>query len=208
MTESTSMYGAESAPDTGGEEVQNSAAFGIKQSFDSELEAIRNSHSLNEEGKVAAIAEAYVGAEKRYNAAIEQEEQEAAERVAAAEKDLFKLTTGHADYRAALDRAEYAGFGEPTEVRDQELTRMLDRAALVGDETQAMAVFHIAVERGQNDLIERYLETRPEKAKLADRLMKARDSQERVRQATGWARSFPLRKPPELNSAVASRARR
>jgi hypothetical protein len=78
---------------------------------------------------------------------------------------------------------------------------------LSGERT-ALAIFHLAVERGNEDLIKHYLEVRPEKAKLADKLMKAQESQERVKQATGWARSFPIRKPPELNSAVASRAGR
>jgi hypothetical protein len=202
MTDDASHAGA---TDSRGEALEPTAAHGVKQAFDVELEVIRNSHHLNEEGKQAAIAEAYVGAEKRYQEAIVREESEATERVVAAEDALFKLTSGHADYRAALDRAEYAGFGEPTEIRDQELTKMLDRATLVGDEKQAMAIFHIAVERGSEDLINRYLERRPEKAQLAQRLMEAQESEQRVREATGWARSYPIRKPPELNSAVASR---
>src|SRR5215217_5775297 len=137
--------------DAGAEGVEASAAFSVKQAFDAEVAAIRDSHHLNEEGKQAAIVEAYVGAEKRYNEAIERQESEATDRVVAAEQALFKLSSGHADYRAALDRAEYAGFGEPSEVQRAELTRMLDRATLVGDEKQAMAVFHIAVERGMED---------------------------------------------------------
>lgn len=188
-----------SGTDTGGEEVQNSAAFSVKQSFDAELAALRDSHTLNEEGKQAAIAEAYTRATERYNEAIEREEREAADRVVAAEQALFKLTSGHADYRAALDRAEYAGFGESSEVQRAELTRMLDRATLVGDEKQALAVFHVAVERGNEDLINRYLERRPEKEKLAARLMEAQESEERVKKATGWARGFPIRTPPELD---------
>jgi hypothetical protein len=208
MTENATHGGGDTGA-TGAEGVEASQAFQVKQSFDAEVAAIRDSHNLNEEGKQAAIAEAYVGAEQRYNAAIEKEEQEAAGRVAAAEQALFKLTTGsHADYRAALDRAEYAGFGDPPEVEQQKLTRMLDRATLVGDEKQAMAVFHIAVERGMEDLVTRYLEKRPEKAELADRLIKAQESEQRVKQATGWAKSYPIRKPPELNSVVAGRARR
>ena len=192
-----------SGSDAGGEGVEASAAFGVKQAFDAEVAAIRDSHHLNEEGKQAAIAEAYVGAEQRYNEAIERQESEATDRVVAAEQALFRMTSGHADYRAALDRAEYAGFAEPSEVQRAELTRMLDRATLVGDEKQAMAVFHVAVERGNEDLINRYLEVRPEKAKLAARLMEAQQSEERVKRATGWARSYPIRRPPELNSVQA-----
>jgi len=201
MTESAS-YGADSGGDSGGEGLEPTAALGVKQSFDAELEAIRNSHHLNEEGKQAAIVEAYAGAEKRYNEAIETQERAATGRVVAAEEALFKITSGHADYRAALDRAEYAGFGEPSEVQRQELTRMLDRATLVGDEKQVMAVFHIAVERGMEDLINRYLEIRPEKARLAAKLMEAQESEERVKRATGWARAYPIRRPSELNNSA------
>jgi hypothetical protein len=199
MTESTGhTSGSAIGPD--GKAVEASAAFGVKKSFEAEVEAIRQSHSLNDEGKQAAIEKAYTRAHNRYNEAIERQEAEATQRVVAAEEALFKISSGHADYRAALDRAEYVGFGESSEVRQVELTRMMDRATLVGDERQAMAVFHVAVERGLGDLINRYLEVRPEKAKLADRLMKVQESEKRVKNALGWARSFPIRQPPELNA--------
>src|SRR5215212_10735800 len=93
MTESTSMY---SGSDAGGEGVEASAALSVKQALDAEVAAIRDSHTLNEEGKQAAIAEAYVGAEKRYHEAIEREESEATDRIVAAEQALFKLSSGHA----------------------------------------------------------------------------------------------------------------
>jgi hypothetical protein len=46
----------------------------------------------------------------------------------------------------------------------------------------------------------RYLERRPEKADLAARLLEAQESEERVKNATGWARAYPIRRPPELKN--------
>src|SRR5918994_3648083 len=93
-----------SSSDVGGKAPQQSAAFGVKQAFDVEAETIRRSHHLNEDGMRAAMEEAYEGAVWRYEAEIEHE---ATERVVAAQTALFRLSSGHDDYRVALDRAEY-----------------------------------------------------------------------------------------------------
>jgi hypothetical protein len=160
----------------------------VKQQLDAELEAIRESENPDPR-------------EKR------QAEATAAERVRAAELDLFKVSSGHAEFRAAYNEAAFAGFGEPREVWEAELDRMLARAETTADEKMADAIFMLSIEEGFDAIGEKYLARRPDKQKRVGALTVALEEQKRVNSEIGWARGFPLRRPHEYDERLSDKER-
>lgn len=188
------------------EQPQSTETGAIKTSLDSTLAAIRES-AETDQAKAEAITRAYDQAEQRYEQAIQRAETTAAERVQKAEQDLFKVSSGHGEYRAAYNEAAFAGFGESREVWEAELGRMLERAEKTGDARMADAIFQLAVEQGFDELGEKYLARRPDKQKKVAGLTVALEDQKRVEQETGWARSYPLRRPHEYDSRFSTEER-
>jgi len=182
----------------------------VRREFDREVEKIRGYADLTPEAKARRMAEAYERAEADYRQAIEDQEREAAQKVARAEKKVLGMRlpmsasdaeaeTFRMSYRDAYEKAHYAGYLEENpQATQEELARLLQQADNSGDSQLADAGFHVATLKGIREVADAYLESRPAQKRVWEEFVAAKREEEEIKNELGWARSFPLQRPPEL----------
>jgi hypothetical protein len=168
----------------------------IKQR-NAEVERIRGYGDLTPEAKERRIAEVQTRAQAEYQEAIASREREIAQRVEKAEKELFRFRypplaseAEKAQLRAlrrqAYDEVSFAATlsEHPIEI-DEKLEGFLERAERTGDEELALAVFHIATEKGSRKVTDAYLAGRPQEKQRWEEYVAARGEAERSRGIEG-----------------------
>jgi hypothetical protein len=139
-----------------------------------EVEQIRGFVDLTDEAKERRIAEVNEKANAEYAEAQERQKQAREERLRSTKKSLFAVNDDvnataaeraqiHAAFRQATGDVFLATMdsgASPGGVQD-ELAHLLERAERTGDTLLAKAIFHEAVDRNLQPIIDSYLENRP-----------------------------------------------
>lgn len=190
----------------------------IKRDLDGKLEQIRNHPDYSPEAERRYIAEAFEEAQADYREAIETQEREIQERVGKAERALFETPYPYAAsdvekaQMRALRRAAYNDVyysthdfgGEDPGYTERELERLLERAERTQDPELANAVYHVATEKGERSVADRYLEGRPKARERWEEYVAARTEAESPERKLGHAMGFGLMRPPELEGDFGS----
>ena len=208
------MAGVEAAAQDGEEAIEHpefdKQIAGLQAKVDMKAEEIRTDASLDDGEKSRQIQHLYNEAKEAKQVFEKRYEQQLAEESAEAEKKVFHVIPSERDsVRAAYNEVYNAttlgfesGDGEGISYAREELERLAERAVRTGDTALAKAVFHVATERGEQSLRDRYLASHPEKQRAWEdytakrrKLADFQNPQERLwRNLTG---SWALRKPPE-----------
>jgi hypothetical protein len=137
-----------------------------------EVEQIQGFVDLTDEAKERRIAEVNERANAEYAEAQERQKQARKERLQSTQKAVFGVvddataTTAeraqiHAAYRQAAGDVRWITMDESPGEAQEELGRLLERAERRGDGLMAKAVFHEAVDRNFQPIIDSYLGNRP-----------------------------------------------
>jgi hypothetical protein len=182
----------------------------LQQGLERRAELIRNDQTIDSTERRIQMQELWDKAVEARAQLTEIYERQLEEDSADIEKRVFYTIPSERDsvrsaYNDVYDRTALAyesGDADGISHAREELERLYERAERTGDSALLKAVFHIATERGEHALRDRYLATHPEKHKAwtdyvstRQRLAHCKDPGERLwGSLTG---SWMLSKPPE-----------
>ncbi len=157
-----------------------------RQEFSERAERIRSDRDLSGKAKRRKISEAYEEATRRHQELVGQLNKAADKEIRDLERSVFAISYPHEAntwrdreaVRQSYRDAAFRAFGAST----QDLDRMLHRAERVGDKQLGRAVYHEALERGINSVMETYWELHPE---TKDRYSRYAARQGRARRRIG-----------------------
>ncbi|KHL19584.1 hypothetical protein CLV56_2825 [Mumia flava] len=170
--------------------------------FDETVEGIRRDRALSDEGRRVRMAQAYLEAADKIDAARTKHEAAVADRRRKLEASLFG-SQGSADpssaisYRDALDRVDALPRGEQGE---RQSSKLFDRAVMTGDEQLQRALLFRGWREGWDDVVNGYIAQRPgaqDSLRELGGLIEAADSREG---RLGITAAFRVPKPTELGS--------
>ena len=140
-----------------------------------EVAKIRGFVDLTEEAKERRIAEVQERARAEYQQALEDQEQERAERLQRSKRAVYRVPVPaiateaeaaqiRAAYRAARSDIEAMiapALGTDPAYVQTELERFLEQAELTQDPELARAAYHVAINHGVQSVVDSYLSSRP-----------------------------------------------
>jgi hypothetical protein len=162
---------------------------------DAEVEWINNSVDLTPEAKQRRVAEVRDQANFQYVEARENEKRQIEQRLASATKSVFDMPTGptytdaakiaqiHGAFRSAWNEvlsATEVDPADPAGARDN-LKALLSQAERTGDSLLARAAYHRALDVGDGEVIDTYLETRPKDATKYEKYVEASQAAEQAK---------------------------
>jgi hypothetical protein len=145
----------------------------ILQERDAEIASIRNRAEWTEQAKNERIAAVHEWAQREYAEAREAEQQRIQQRLESAKRAVFQVPGGYLSSDAeqaqimAAFRSAWKDVLSATKIEDREsgaqvgqtLSSILDQAERTGDPLLARAVYHRAIDVGDQGIVDRYLST-------------------------------------------------
>jgi len=153
----------------------------VQARLDQEVAQIRDDRRLTRDEIRAQIQGAWEAAQKSYSEALAGHTRQLEEDVVEREKEVFAVSPAvrssvRQAYADAYDRTSFFyEAGDPDAARE-ELERLLIRAERTGDTEMQTAIYHILVERGEQDLRDRFLAYRPAEKKRWDAYVASRQN--------------------------------
>jgi hypothetical protein len=159
----------------------------ILQERDAGIASIRNRAEWTEQAKNERIAAVHEWAQREYAEAREAERERIQQRLESAKRAVFQVPGGYLSSDAeqaqimAAFRSARKDVLSATKIEDREsrahlgqtLASILDEAERTGDPLLARAVYHRAIDVGEQGIVERYLSTRKTEADAWQRYTKA-----------------------------------
>jgi hypothetical protein len=158
----------------------------ILKERDAEIASIRNRVEWTEQAKNERIAAVREWAQREYTAARESERERTQQRLESTKRAVFQVPGGNLSdgERAQVMlsfRSAWADVLSATKIEDREsgarvgqaLSSILDQAERVGDSQLARAVYHRAIDVGEQQVVDRYLSTRKTEASQWQRYTEA-----------------------------------
>jgi|ERR671910_1254424 hypothetical protein len=174
----------------------------IIQTRDAKIAEIQGYVDLTEEAKGRRINEVRQWAQSEVHAIQEEDRQKREARLASTKKAVLSIPTGHmptvaeeaqvyAAFRQAWDLV--LGSTEMVSITEggpesayvvraraaEKLGKILDQAERVGDSLMARAAFHRAIDLGVQEVVDRYLSTRPDENRKWEAYVKAQEEMNR-----------------------------
>src|SRR5215207_6031388 len=154
---------------------------------DSEIANIRTKVEWTEEAKNEHIAAVHEGAQREYAEAREAERERIQQRLESTRQAVFQVPGGYLSSDAekaqimAAFRSARKDVLSATKIEDREsgaqvgqtLASILDEAERTGDPLLARAVYHRAIDVGEQGIVDRYLSTRKTEAAAWQRYTEA-----------------------------------
>ena len=159
----------------------------ILQERDAEIASIRGRVEWTEEAKNERIAAVHEWAQREYAEAREAERERIQQRLESAKRAVFQVPGGYLSSDAeqaqimAAFRSARKDVLSATKIEDREshaqvgqtLASILDEAERTGDPLLARAVYHRAIDVGEQGIVESYLSTRKTEAAAWQRYTEA-----------------------------------